>query len=112
MSKNKKVIVIGEQVYPLNGVTLQISLADLSKLLVEERKEGAQQCISILRPFVSSEIGRSRLDSIELGYDEVLVEVEEDVVEESKFIFIDDDRGEILEGVSFENVFQTIRRRK
>ena len=108
MPKNKRIIVIGESELPLDKVVLKISLAALAQLLTEEKKEATEQCITQLRPFVSGQIGRSRLVDIE----EEFMVVEEEVVEQPDYVFIDEDRGQVLSDVDFGHVIQTIRRNR
>jgi len=111
MSKQKRLVIIGEQEYPLDGVVLKLTLAQLQELFNQEQKIATTHCISQLRPFVSGETGRARLESIELAFNEEVVLVEEEVREAPEYVFIDDERGQIIEGVDFERVIQTITRR-
>jgi len=108
MPKKQRLIVIGESELPLDKVVLKIPLSALAQLLTEEKKEATQECITQLRPFVSGQIGRSRLDDIQ----EEFVLVEKEVVEEPDYVFIDENRGQVIRDVDFREVFQVIRRKR
>ena len=108
MPKTQRIIVLGNLEFPMDKVVLKIPLSALAKLLGEEKREATQECITQLRPFVSGQIGRARLDDIQ----EEFVIVEEKVVEQPDYVFIDEDRGQVLQDVDFGCVIQTIRRNR
>ena len=108
MPKTKKLIVIGGSELPIDNVVVKLTLADLAALLKEEKEAATRECITQLRPFVSGQLGRDRLDNIQEEY----VLVEEEVVEQPEYVFIDKARDLVLQDVDFEHVFQTIRRRR
>ena len=112
MPKTKKVILIGDQTYPLEGVKVTLTLAQLAQLLVEEKKSTLTECIQPIRPFITNPIGRERLQAIELGCEEELIVLQEHVSESPDYVFIDDERSQVIEGVDYGQVIQTIRRNK
>lgn len=109
MSKTKKVVLIGNQTFPLEGVSVKIPLGTLAKLLAEEKKETTVKCITSLRPFVTGQSGRIRLEELEIGCEEELILIREEAAEVPDVVFVDEQYGKIIEEVDYDKVIQTIR---
>jgi hypothetical protein len=110
MPKKKKFIFIGEEQYPIDGLSLEIPASLLVQWLKEEREKAQRTCISSLRPFVSGHVGRTRLQEIELAFDEEVVMVEETA--EPEVLFIDDGVRKVVSVPDYRNIIQLIERSK
>ena len=110
MPKKEKVIFIGEQQYPMDSVVLKISYSTLLQLLEEEGQHVKKTCISTVRPFISGDVGRTRLAELE---EEDLVLVEEEICQEPhvEYLIVDESLPErSIKIEDFSRFRQTIRR--
>ena len=105
MSKQKHVVLIGEQEYPCEGVNVNVPLSVIYQLTQELQQAAQKECVTLLRPFVTSSIGRERIMTIEEKY-----LVDEEVVSEPEAVFTDMASNQRIPNVDFKNIIQTIRR--
>ena len=115
--KEKKVIVIGEEQYPLEKMQVCMSVEHFITLMENQRSTMSKNCISQLRPFIVGDVGRRRLERIELELEEqgdfVLEEVEETSPEIVVVALDEDGRQRKVRGVEdFSGLVQIIQRNK